>query len=144
MHFTLMKDKIPKNKKIILFDGVCNFCNSWVLKIIKNDKNNVFLFASLQSETGKQITTHFLIDTTKIDSIILVESETVFYIKSTAALKIGNHFSGWWRFLQIFWIVPTSIRNAVYNYIAKNRYKWFGKKENCMIPTPELKAKFID
>ena len=136
--------KHPKNKQLVLFDGVCNFCNASVLKIIKMDKKNIFLFASLQSEIGKEITTHFNIDTKKTDSIILVESETSFAIKSTAALKIAKHFGGLWWLLQIFWVFPTSFRDFFYNYIAKNRYKWFGKKESCMIPSPEIKSKFID
>ena len=135
---------LKNNKKIILFDGVCNFCNSSVLRIITHDKKNVFLFTSLQSETGKQITAHLNIDTSKIDSIILVESDSEFSIKSTAALKILKQFNGLWKLLQICWIIPPVIRDSVYNYIAKNRYKWFGKKDNCMIPTPEIKSKFID
>ena len=139
-----MINQLLNGKQLILFDGVCNFCNSTVLKVIKNDKNNLFVFASLQSETGKKILEHYSIDTTKIDSIVLVTSKEKFYIKSSAALKIGKHFSGLWKLFQIFWIIPTPLRNVVYNYIAKNRYKWFGKKDNCMIPTPEIKAKFID
>ena len=137
-------DNLPKNKQIILFDGVCNFCNASVLKVIKYDKTNIFLFASLQSDTGKKITNHFKIDTKKVDSIILIESKTNFYIKSTAALKIAKHFRGFWVLFQFFWILPTSFRDFFYSYIAKNRYKWFGKKESCMIPTLELKSKFID
>jgi predicted DCC family thiol-disulfide oxidoreductase YuxK len=137
-------DKLLINKQLVLFDGVCNFCNAAVLKIINKDKKNSFLFASLQSEIGKEITHHFNIDTQKIDSIILVTSKTSFYIKSTAALKIAKHFGGFWKLFQIFWILPTVFRDLVYNYIAKNRYKWFGKKESCMLPTPELKSKFID
>jgi predicted DCC family thiol-disulfide oxidoreductase YuxK len=137
-------DKLPINKKIVLFDGVCNFCNTSILKIIKKDKKNIFLFASLQSETGKEITNHLNIDTKKVDSIILVESKTSYYSKSTAALKIIKHFGGLWNIFQISWIFPASFRDFIYNYIAKNRYKWFGKKESCMIPTPELKSKFIE
>ncbi len=137
-------DNLPNNRQIVLFDGVCNFCNASILKIIKNDKKNIFLFASLQSEIGKEITQHFNIDTNFIDSIILVESKTNYAIKSTAALKIAKQFGGLWWLFQIFWILPTSFRDFFYDYIAKNRYKWFGKKESCMIPTPEIKSKFID
>lgn len=139
-----MINKLLQNKQLILFDGVCNFCNSSVLKVIKHDKKNQFIFASLQSEVGKKVIHHFSIDTEKVDSIILVESDQKYFVKSTAALKIGKHFSGLWKLLQICWIIPTPLRNVVYNYIAKNRYKWFGKKDNCMIPTPEIRAKFID
>jgi len=137
-------DNLPNNRQIVLFDGVCNFCNASILKIIKNDKKNIFLFASLQSEIGKEITQYFNIDTNLIDSIILVESKTNYAIKSTAALKIAKQFGGLWWLFQFFWILPTSFRDFFYDYIAKNRYKWFGKKESCMIPTPEIKSKFID
>ncbi|MCL7754095.1 DUF393 domain-containing protein [Polaribacter sp. Z022] len=135
---------IPNNKKIILFDGVCNLCNTSVLKVIKYDKNNVFLFAALQSEKGKEIINYLGIDTSKIDSIILYEPGVSYEIKSTAALKIMKEFKGFWSLTSIFMLLPEGFRNSVYNYIAKNRYKWFGKKESCMIPTPELKAKFLD
>lgn len=135
---------IPKNKKIILFDGVCNLCNNTVLKVIKNDKNNNFVFAALQSKKGIEITNYLKIDTSKIDSIILYEPGVAYDIKSTAALKIMSSFGGFWFLTQFFKIFPESIRDFMYAYIAKNRYKWFGKKESCMIPTPELKAKFLD
>jgi predicted DCC family thiol-disulfide oxidoreductase YuxK len=136
--------KLLKNdKKIILFDGICNLCNSSVLTIIKYDKKDAFLFASLQSETGKQITDHFKIDTAKVDSIILVESETAYALKSTAALKISKNFNGLWTLFQLFWIIPSFLRDSVYNYIAKNRYRWFGKKDTCMLPTQKNKSKFI-
>ncbi|PQJ73073.1 thiol-disulfide oxidoreductase DCC family protein [Polaribacter butkevichii] len=135
---------LPKNKKIILFDGVCNLCNDAVLKVIKYDTKNVFLFTALQSENGKKIIKQLGIDISKIDSIILYEPGVSYDIKSTAALKIMNAFGGIWTLSQIFIVLPEGFRNYVYDYIAKNRYKWFGKKESCMIPTPELKAKFLD
>ena len=135
---------LPENKKIILFDGVCNLCNGAVLKTIKYDKKNQFVFTALDSDTGKKILNHLKIDTTKVDSIILYEPNLAYYIKSSAALKVKNDFDGFWKLNNIFWIVPKPIRDMVYDFIAKNRYKWFGKKESCMIPTPELKAKFLD
>jgi predicted DCC family thiol-disulfide oxidoreductase YuxK len=139
-----MINKFLKNgHKIILFDGVCNFCNSSVLKIIKHDKKNIFLFASIQSDIGFLIMNHFKIDSSKTDSIILVESEDKFHVKSTAALKILEEFNGLWRVLQICWIIPLFIRNSAYNYIAKNRYKWFGKKNKCVLPSNDIKSKFI-
>jgi len=136
--------EIPTNKKVILFDGICNLCNDSVLKVIKNDKKNTFLFTALQSEKGQKIINNLNIDTSKIDSIILYEPGVSYDVKSTAAIKIMNDFGGFWKITQIFWIIPEGIRNIVYDFIAKNRYKWFGKKESCMIPTPELKAKFLD
>jgi predicted DCC family thiol-disulfide oxidoreductase YuxK len=135
---------IPKHKKLILFDGVCNLCNDSVLKVIKYDKKNTFLFASLQSETGKKIINQLNIDLSKIDSIILFEPGVSYDIKSTAALKVMQHFGGLWKVTQLGFLFPESLRNRIYDFIAKNRYKWFGKKESCMIPTSELKAKFLD
>ena len=135
---------IPKNKKIILFDGICNLCNDVVLKVIKYDKKNIFLFSSLQSKIGKEITDHLGIDISKIDSIILYEPDISYDIKSTAALKILQDFSGIWNLFSILLLLPEGFRNLIYTYIAKNRYKWFGKKEKCMIPSSELKEKFLD
>lgn len=135
---------LPKDKKIILFDGICNLCNDAVLKVIKYDKKNIFLFSSLQSETGKQITDHLGIDISKIDSIILYEPGISYDIKSTAALKIMQEFKGVWNLIYILLLFPEGFRNLIYDFIAKNRYKWFGKRENCLIPSSELKVKFLD
>jgi predicted DCC family thiol-disulfide oxidoreductase YuxK len=134
---------IPENKKLVLFDGICNLCNSAVLTIIKHDKKNVFLFAALDSDTGKKVTQNLNIDVNKIDSIILYEPNVSYEIKSTAALKIAQDFGGIWWLTQLFFVIPESIRNYVYDFIARNRYKWFGKKDQCMLPNTELKAKFI-
>jgi predicted DCC family thiol-disulfide oxidoreductase YuxK len=135
---------LPNNKKIILFDGVCNMCNNSVTKVIKNDKKNKFLFAALQSENGNKIVSKLGIDISKTDSIILWEKENSYDVKSTAIIKIMNDFGGFWSFTKLLWIFPESFRNLIYDFIAKNRYKWFGKKESCMMPTPQLKAKFLD
>ncbi len=131
-----------KDQKIILFDGVCNLCNGAVTYIIKRDKKNVFKFAALQSEIGQQLISKFNIDTSKVDSIILIDGEK-HYTKSSAALHIAKQLSGAYPLLFGFMVVPKFIRNSIYDYIAKNRYKWFGKKESCMIPTAELKSKFL-
>ncbi len=139
-----MIDNLPKNKKIILFDGVCNLCNGSVLEVIKHDKKDEFRFVSLQSNIGKTICKHLQIDTTTTDSIILYEPNIAYYTKSTAALLVMKSFGGFWKTTQVFFLFPEFFRNWVYDFIAKNRYKWFGKKENCMIPTtPTLKAKFL-
>lgn len=135
---------IPENKKIILFDGVCNLCNKTVNKVIDYDKKNTFLFTALQSETGQQIIKKIGINTNEVDSIILYENNMAYYIKSTAAIKIMNDLGGFWSVTKIFWIFPEGFRNWVYDIIARNRYKWFGKEDNCRIPTSELKAKFLD
>ena len=129
---------------IILFDGVCNLCNNAVNFVIKRDKKSVFRFASLQSDIGQKLTNERGIDTTKVDSIILIDPGTAWYEKSTAALQIAKQLSGMFPLLSVFLIFPKSFRDWVYDIIAKNRYKWFGKKDQCVIPTPELKALFID
>lgn len=134
---------IPENKQLILFDGVCNLCNSSVQYVLKRDKKQQFLFTSLQGETAKSIIQHFNIDIAKMDSILLYSSEKKIYYKSTAALKIAFKLGFPTNFLAGFLIIPTFIRNLVYNYIAKNRYKWYGKKDACYIPTPALNARFL-
>jgi|SRR5690606_24902891 len=133
---------IAENKKVILFDGVCNLCNGSVVFIIKRDKKDVFRFAAIQSEEGQKLVEKYQIDTTKVDSILLLDGDR-YYVKSTAALKIARHLKGGYPLLYGFMILPAFIRNWIYDIIARNRYKWFGKKESCMIPTPELKSKFI-
>ena len=135
--------KLPEDKYLILFDGVCNLCNNSVNYIIRKDKKNRFLFAAIQSETGDKIIRQLEIDTTKTDSIILVKNESQYYFKSTAALKIARDLQFPTNLYAVFLIVPPIIRNWVYDLIARNRYKWYGKRDACMIPTPELKAKFL-
>jgi len=135
---------IPEGKKLILFDGVCNLCNNFVNKIIKKDKNNTFVIAALSSDTGKKVTDYLNIDTEKMESIILYEPGVSYDFKSTAALKIMNEFGGVYYLTQLGYVLPESVRDGIYDIVAKNRYKWFGKKESCMIPTPDLKSKFLD
>jgi predicted DCC family thiol-disulfide oxidoreductase YuxK len=134
---------IPVQKQLILFDGICNLCNSSVQYVIKHDKKNMFMFTALQSKVGQQIIKEYNIDTTKTDSILLYTPEVGISSKSTAALKIAYHLGFPNNLLCVFFIIPPFVRNYVYDYIAKNRYKWYGKKESCMIPTPELKSKFL-
>ncbi len=135
---------IEEGKKIILFDGVCNLCNSAVNFVIQRDKKNTFRYAALQSEIGKKLIAERNIDITKIDSILLIDPKLAYYHKSTAAIHIAKQLSGFYPLLSVFLILPKFLRDWIYDIIAKNRYKWFGKKESCMIPTPELKALFID
>lgn len=135
---------LPENKKIVLFDGVCNLCDNAVQFIIKHDKKDVFRFASLQSQIGQEIIKKIGIDVSKIDSIILYEPGIAYYYKSEAALNIAADLSGAVSFLSVFKIFPAGFSNYFYDYIAKNRYSWYGKKDNCMIPTPKLKSKFLD
>lgn len=131
-------------KKIILFDGVCNLCNSAVQFIIKRDKKDEFRFATLQGEIGMQLIQERKIDTLKVDSIILIEPGIAYYTKSTAALEIGKSFGGFWQTTNVLKLIPRQLRDIVYDLIAKHRYRWFGIKEKCMVPTAEIKAKFLD
>lgn len=130
------------NNHIILFDGVCNLCNSSINFVIEKDTKNLFKFGALQEEPGISLLKKHTIDTTATDSIILIENNKV-YTKSSAALRVAKRLSGFWPLLYVFIIIPPFIRNKVYDYIAKNRYKWYGKKDRCMIPTPALKDKFL-
>jgi predicted DCC family thiol-disulfide oxidoreductase YuxK len=134
---------LPQGKKIILFDGVCNLCDSSVQYIIKNDKNDVFRFVQLQSDLGTKILQHIGILNQKIDSVVLYEPGVAYYYKSGAVIEISKTLQGLFNYGMLFRILPNSLRDVVYDYIAKNRYKWYGKKESCMIPTPELKSKFL-
>lgn len=134
---------LPKNKKIILFDGICNLCDTSVQFIIKNDKKDIFRFVSLQSPLGQDILNHIGVDRSKVDSIILYQPGAAYYLKAEAAFKIAQELSGMYRFIGLFAYLPTYVTNIGYDYIAKNRYKWYGKKESCMIPTLELKSKFL-
>ena len=128
--------------KLVLFDGVCNLCNSSIQFIIKHDRAAKFKFAPLQSPLAAQHLADLKVGNTPISSIIYIENDAV-YQKSTAALKIAKHLDGAGPLLYAFMIVPKFIRDRVYDFIAKNRYKWFGKTEACWIPTPELRARFL-
>jgi predicted DCC family thiol-disulfide oxidoreductase YuxK len=136
-------ENLPQNKKIILFDGICNLCDATVQFIIRHDKKDVFRFVALQSDLGKEITNYIGLDTSKTDSIILYEPGNAYYYKAEAALKIAKELGGIYSFLSIFSIFPNWLSNRIYDFVAANRYKWYGKKEKCMIPTPEMKAKFL-
>lgn len=131
------------NKKIILFDGICNLCNRSVQFAIKRDKQDIFRYAALQSETGKKLLLERNIDPIDIDSIILIVPNIAYYTKSTAALEIGKNLKGMRTISSILLWLPESFRDIVYDFIARNRYKWYGKKESCMVPTTELKGKFL-
>jgi len=127
---------------LILFDGVCNFCNSSVNFIINRDPKNEFKFSPLQSEYSKSVGKKFKIDTESSQTIILFKGER-YYTKSRAALEITRSLSGLWPIFYLFIIVPPFIRDFCYDLIAKNRYTWFGKKDQCMVPTEKIKDRFI-
>jgi predicted DCC family thiol-disulfide oxidoreductase YuxK len=133
---------MENNKSLLLFDGVCNLCNSSVQFILLRDKKDRFRFASLQSDHGQNILKEHHLPTDKFNSLVLVENGKI-YQKSTAALRIARKLKGLWPLLFAFIIIPPFIRNFVYDIIAKNRYRWFGKKDECMLPRPEWKQKFL-
>lgn len=133
---------MSSDHKIILFDGVCNLCNSSVNFFITRDKKDIFRFAALQSDIGIELQKKLNIDHENIESFILIDGSK-YYKKSTAALKVAAMLSFPYNLLYPLLIIPPFIRNTVYNIIAKYRYKWFGKKNTCRVPTPEERAKFI-
>jgi predicted DCC family thiol-disulfide oxidoreductase YuxK len=133
----------PKGKKIILFDGVCNLCEASVQFVIKYDKKDVFRFVALQSDLGKEIIKHIGLDIKNIDSIVLYEPGIAYNYKSTAALEIAKNLGGFFHFGTIFRLIPNELRNLLYDYVARNRYQWYGKKESCLVPTSEIQSKFL-
>ncbi len=130
------------NQPIILFDGVCNLCNASVQFIIQRDPQARFKFAALQSAVGEELLKRHAIAGDSLDSIVLVEAGKV-YAESEAALRIGRHLSGLWSVLYWGIVIPRPIRNGIYRWIARNRYRWFGQQESCMLPTKELRARFL-
>jgi predicted DCC family thiol-disulfide oxidoreductase YuxK len=141
----LLNDKDKKRgasvNNIVLFDGECNFCNNSVQFIIKRDRKAQFKFASIQSDVGEEIVRTFNVPA-NINSLILVEGNKC-YFKSSAALRICKNLKGVWKLFYCLLIIPKSVRDYFYDIIAKNRYKWFGKKDRCMVPSPEIQNRFL-
>jgi predicted DCC family thiol-disulfide oxidoreductase YuxK len=132
-----------EEKPIVLFDGVCNFCNYWVNFAIKRDKKKKLKFTTLQGATAKQLLPQYHINPTSLSSVLFIDKGKV-YTQSSASLRICKYMDGGWKLFYGFIIIPKFIRDFFYNIIAHYRYKWFGKKESCMIPTPELRERFLD
>jgi predicted DCC family thiol-disulfide oxidoreductase YuxK len=127
---------------IILFDGVCNLCNGAVQFVIRHDPKGIFKLAALQSEAGQALLKKHQLDPEALHSIVLILDDKV-YRQSRAALEIARRLSGAWPLLYVFIIVPYFLRDWIYDWIAANRYRWFGKQDACMIPTPELRSRFL-
>ena len=127
---------------LLLFDGVCNLCNGAVQFIIDRDKRNLFRFASLQSELGRSVLRKYDIDSTSLDTVVLVQKGRA-YTHSEAALRTAAQLDGGYRLLSVFRILPRFFRDGVYRFIARNRYRWFGREEACRLPRPEWRAKFV-
>jgi predicted DCC family thiol-disulfide oxidoreductase YuxK len=132
-----------EENRIILFDGVCNFCNFWVNFAIKRDKKKKLHFTPLQGETAKQLLPYYHINPTSLSSVVFIDNGKA-YTQSSAAIRICKYLDGGWKLFYGLMIIPKFIRDFFYNIIARNRYKWYGKKESCMIPTPEFRQRFLD
>ena len=127
---------------ILLFDGVCNLCNGFVQFMLLRDKAGYFQFASLQSEAGQQLLEQYGLDTDALNTVVLIENGQA-YTHSAVALRVAPHLDGFWSWAKIFWIIPAGLRDRIYNWVARNRYRWFGKQESCMLPRPEWQGRFL-
>ncbi len=140
--------KIPQDmsenfsKNVILFDGICNLCNDVVNLLLDLDKSNILYFSSLQSDFGQFVLQKFNLPTDNFNSFIFLKKGKI-YQKSDGALEVCRTLGGFWKILYFFKIIPTFARNAIYEWVAQNRYRWFGKKEYCRVPTPNLQARFL-
>lgn len=131
-----------EGQKIILFDGVCNLCNGLVQFVINHDKHAAFTFGSLQSEEGQALLKEKGLPTDDFDSFVYLKDKEV-YVKSTGALNVLKDLGGSWRLLYVFIIIPRPVRDFLYGLIAKKRYSLFGRRESCMLPTPDLQTRFL-
>lgn len=131
-----------ENRSVVIFDGVCNLCNGAVNFIIRRDTARRFVFASVQSEAGKKLMSEFRFDKSNIDTFILIKDGRCF-VRTDAALEIARDFSGFWYALRALKIIPRPLRDYFYDYIAANRYKLFGKRDSCMMPTSEIQSRFL-
>jgi len=138
-----MMDKNSDNRPILLFDGVCNLCNSSVQFVIKHDKNGKIALAALQSNAGQQLLKAHQLPEKNLKSLVFIENNRA-YTKSDGALRASRYLDGGWKWLYSLIIFPAFLRNWVYDIVAKNRYRWFGRQESCWMPTPELRKRFLD
>lgn len=135
--------ELDTKHSILLFDGVCNLCNGFIQFVIKRDPNKHFRFASLQSTIGQEMLSHHNIPTDSLDTVVLIQSGKA-YTHSDVALRVALKLGWLWPMTYILVLIPSFIRDRFYTWIAKNRYRWFGKKDQCMIPTPALRERFLD
>jgi predicted DCC family thiol-disulfide oxidoreductase YuxK len=133
----------PDTPPIVLFDGVCNLCSGSVQFLIRRDPQARLRFASLQSVTGRRLQTERGLDPERLASMVLVAGDR-WYEESSGVLRMVRYLSGAWPLLAVFLLVPRPLRDLVYRWIARNRYRWFGKKESCWLPTPELESRFLE
>lgn len=130
------------HERIILFDGVCNFCNNWIDFVVRRDPKGKFKFAALQSDSGKRLLAERGLSADGLTTVFLLDGERV-HARSGAALRIAAGLGGAWPLVSVFLIVPPFIRNAVYDWIARNRYRWFGKRDTCRVPGPGERSRFL-
>lgn len=135
--------EIDSNRPVVLFDGVCNLCNFFVNFIIDHDRKNHFLFGSLQSKEAKHILLKHSHDSDQLKTVVFVDAG-VMYMRSTAALRVLKKLGLPWSIFFVFIVVPKSFRDWIYDWISRNRYSWFGKRDTCRMPTPELRQRFLD
>lgn len=135
--------EIPLDKPIVLFDGVCNLCNSSVQTLIKMDSEGKFRLASLQSEVGQSLLEKFALPKEELSSVVLIDKEKA-YLRSDVPLEVMRKLGGGWQLFYVFKIIPRFLRDAIYNFIAQNRYRWFGKQEACMMPTADIRQRFLE
>lgn len=135
-----MMNSIPDN--LVLFDGVCNFCHAGVQFILRHDRQNVFHFASIQSELGQKLYREHGLNPADLQTLLVLSRGQAF-TRSDAALEVAIRLGGIWRLFGVFKIVPRSLRDWGYSFFARNRYRWFGRAEACILPTPELRKRFL-
>ena len=127
---------------IVLFDGVCNFCNGTVNFLIGLDKKGLFRFAPLQSTVGQTLLSTYKLPLNNFGSFVFIQHQKA-YTSSTAVLKMSRRLPWYWQWVQLGWMIPEKWRNYLYQLVAKNRYQWFGKRESCAFPTPEMRGRFL-
>ncbi len=128
---------------VVLFDGVCNLCNGFVRFVVRRDRRGRVRFASLQSDAAAVLLRGTAVDPAALDSIVLVDDDGV-HLKSDAVLRVARVLDGAWPAMTAFRLVPRPVRDAAYDLVARNRYRWFGRRDECMVPTPELRRRFLD
>ncbi|TVY01922.1 thiol-disulfide oxidoreductase DCC family protein [Paenibacillus cremeus] len=133
----------PNAHPVVLYDGTCGLCNRVVQFILRRDRKGKFRFAAIQSETGQRMFLANGLDPTSLDSVVVIDRGKA-YTKSAAALRIAGGLNGAWPLCRMFHLVPSGLRDGLYNYIASNRYKWFGQSEACMLPDPKVRERFLD
>lgn len=134
---------IPRGKKVLLYDGVCNLCDGFVQFVLKRDKKAIYYFASLQSDIAQQLLSKHGIENENMSTVVLIEGAEV-YTHSDVGLRVAKDLGGWYAPLYGFRFLPKSFRDKIYNWVAANRYRFFGKKEVCMLPEPEWHSRFLD